>query len=581
MSIIKPLRANRLLLLAGAMTTVTFASGQAFAQQVTQATQAADPSRAANDIMADMVMTAPSGNIDVAKPIIQNAPEGSENIKFTLSQLTIDGANTYDASSLSQFYQNKLGTEVSLAEVYGIASSITNYYRNNGYILTQVFIPPQEIEKGAVKIQVVEGFVDQIILQGVDNPSEARIIEGYISHLKDGKALNSKALERNLLLINDLPGISARSVLSPSKTVVGSTDVIIIVEKKPYDAEIGFDNLGSKYLGNYQGYASGSLNSAFGMYERINARMVTAGDVENPDELLYGSLSYEQPINKYGTKVSALANITTTEPGYTLEEFDVNGKSEFLSVGVTHPFIRSRTTNLSGRVSFDWRDVDSRNNLEPNKRKDRIRSLRLGSTYQMMDTMFGQSYPGVNAADIEISKGWDIFGATADSSPNKTRALGNPEYTKLNVDAQRLQRIVPKVNILANAKAQWASSPLLSSEEFGVGGFDIGRGYDSSEIVGDDGISAKLELQWNTPKELKYVKSYQLYAFLDAGKVWNQDPTTDEDKTNSLTSTGLGVRADITDATQAGFGVGLPLTRDVETRDDKSPRFFFNISHKF
>lgn len=100
MSIIKPLSANRFLLLAGAMTTVTFASGQAFAQQVTQATQAADPSRAANDIMADMVMTAPSGNIDVTKPIIQNAPEGSENIKFTLSQLTIDGANTYDASSL-------------------------------------------------------------------------------------------------------------------------------------------------------------------------------------------------------------------------------------------------------------------------------------------------------------------------------------------------------------------------------------------------------------------------------------------------------------------------------------------------
>ncbi|MEZ5918474.1 MAG: hypothetical protein R3D66_00615 [Alphaproteobacteria bacterium] len=43
-----------------------------------------------------------------------------------------------------------------------------------------------------------------------------------------------------------------------------------------------------------------------------------------------------------------------------------------------HPFIRTRSRNLYGHVAFDWRDVESKNNLLEATRHDRIRALRAG-----------------------------------------------------------------------------------------------------------------------------------------------------------------------------------------------------------
>ena len=41
------------------------------------------------------------------------------------------------------------------------------------------------------------------------------------------------------------------------------------------------------------------------------------------------------------------------------------------------------------------------------------------------------------------------------------------------------------------------------------------------------------------------------------------------------------MRADLTEKTSAGFGVAFPLTRRVDTTNDRDPRYYFNVSHKF
>ena len=109
----------------------------------------------------------------------------------------------------------------------------------------------------------------------------------------------------------------------------------------------------------------------------------------------------------------------------------------------------------------------------------------------------------------------------------------------------------------------------------------IGRGYDPSEIVGDDGIAGKVEVQWNEPYPLSAIEDYQIYGFFDIGTVWNQDATTSSDKRESISSTGLGVRADITENTKAGVAVAFPLTREVDARGDKDPRYYVNVNHSF
>lgn len=562
---------------AGVFCLISGMSGSALAQ-VAEATGTADPTRAQDRFLEEDRLPAVEPQVEVRSAPGAQAPEGAESVQLELKTLQIDGVATYKAEDLDPLYREKLGQTVSLADVYGIANAIQAKYRGDGYVLTQVVVPPQTIEGGVVRLQVVEGFIDQVVVQGVDKETEARLVRKLASNLQGKKAMNTKALERNLLLINDLPGVTARSVLSPSKTTPGGADLTVIVERDKYEGQVGFDNFGSRFLGEYEGQVGGAINSFIGYNDRIAAQFVMAGDNrEEVDELLFGSVSYEFPIGGHGTSVKLLTSVTSTDPGYTLREFDVQGRSQIAAATVSHPFIRSRNLNLYGYGTFDIRTVDSKNNIEA-KREDRITSIRAGAQGQYVDTLVGV---GVNTASLELSQGLKLFGASDKNDPNLTRQFGDPMYFKAELNLQRLQRVTSKVNLLVAGQGQWSSVPLLSSEEFGVGGVGIGRGYDPSEIVGDDGIAGKMEVQWNQPYAFNAIKDYQLYGFFDIGRVWNQDATSSSDKRESISSTGLGVRANITGNTKAGVAVAFPLTREVDARDDTDPRYYFNVNHSF
>ena len=554
--------------------TSTLALAQLPAAQEEAAQGTASAGRAQQEFIDGGLAPSVGPKVEVRDLVLQNMPANAEKIRFTLSQIHFEGVGTYKAEDIRHLYADKLGQSVTLADVYRIASAMTNKYRNDGYILTQVIVPPQTIDGGVVKLRAVEGFVDQIRVTGNDQESALATIRAYANRIRsDGQALNVEDLEKFLLLINDLPGVEARSVLSPSQSRTGASDLQIIVERDPYEAFLGVDNNGSRYLGPVQFTAAGAVNSFFGNNERISAQFVAAPDNA---ELYFFSVGYDQPIGTYGTVIRTLYSHTNTEPGFDLDQFDVNGKSDFASITVEHPFVRSRARNIYGHIVLDFRDVQSRNILEPT-REDRIRAVRAGGRFEFLDDIFTA---GINAINVEVAQGLNILGASSENDIRLSRPAGDPTFSKINAEAQRLQRVTSNINLLVAGRAQLSSGALLSSEEFGVGGINSGRGYDPSEIVGDDGVSGKLEVQWNEPHPLSWMEDYQLFGFYDIGKVWNDDATTTDDD-ESLASTGVGIRADFQNDIQAGMAVAFPLTRDVQTQRDDDPRFYFNLNRRF
>lgn len=570
---------NRCMKALACTTGVLMAISAPAQAQLGQQTGIADPGRIQEQFREERLLPQVGPRVDVKEMKLLGAPEGSENIKFNFGGVRFSGVSVYTDAQLAALYQSQIGTEISLADLYAIANAVTLKYRNDGYILTRAVVPPQTIEDGIARLQIVEGYIDNVIIQaGDDEPSTALdTIRAYASSISTGGPMNAQDMERGLLLINDLPGVSARSVLSPSRTQPGAADLLVIVERDPYDALIAADNFGSRYLGPVQFTGAGTLNSRMGNNEAVTGQFVIAPD--SGYELAYGALSYEQPVGPWGTRVSVSGSLTDTKPGYDLDQFDVRGHSLLMTVQATHPFIRSRAVNLTGRALFDWRDVESQNNIEPT-RKDRIRAVRVGGRYEFLDTLLNVA---INALDVQISQGLNIFGSSDKGDAGLTRAAGDPNFTKLNAEFQRLQRVTDKVNILLAGRGQWSSNALLSSEEFGVGGVNIGRAYDPSEIVGDDGIAGKVEVQWTNPLESdwEYLEEYQLYTFYDAGRVWNEDATTSADKRNSATSAGLGVRANLVKDVETGLAIAFPLNRDVQTQGDDDPRVYFNLSKRF
>jgi len=539
--------------------------------QLGQQLDSADPGRIERNL-TDRPFTPQVGpNIKIKKFVPQNAPAGAENIKFNFGGVSLEGASIYSEDDLAYLYKGMIGTEISLADLYAIANRMTLKYRNDGFILTQVVVPIQTIESGIAQLQVVEGFIDNVVIQGGEESTSAlKIIEQYASRISTGGALNISNMERQLLLINDLPGVMARSIISPSKTTSGAADMLIIIERDPFEAIAGINNHGSRFLGLFQADGTAQFNSWLGFNETISAQFVLAPDAGV--ELAFGSLRYEQPVGPLGTRLSLTGSITDTDPGFTLDAFDVRGSSKSIRVEATHPFIRSRNTNVLGRFSFDWRDVDSRNNIELT-REDRIRALRTGARVDFLDRILGVA---VNTLDLQISQGIDVLGASDEGDANLSRALGDPTFTKGNIVVQRLQRVNNSVNILLEGRGQLSNNPLLSSEEFGLGGISSVRGYAPSEVVGDDGIAGSVEVQWNEPSG-----KTQFFGFLDSGTVWDQDATSSATQRSSLTSTGLGVRVDLPFQVNAEFVAAQPLHRDIETRNERSPQFFFSLNKEF
>lgn len=423
-------------------------------------------------------------------------------------------------------------------------------------------------------MRVVEGFVDKVSVEGGMGVDTA-FLQGYAKKINASKPLNSKTLERYILLINDLPGMSARAVLSPSPNVVGASDVTIFVERKPYDAFFQIDNRGSRYLGPLQLNAGGRLNNMFGLYEGLSFQFVTAPDGWPDRELDFGSIAWSQPINHEGTRVSVGYSITSTEPGYTLTPFDIEGLARSANIEVMHPFIRSRQQNLYATLRFNYLDTERDDNLGLGKTEDRLRVLRLAGTYQ-----FADGFLGLNTVNAELSKGLDILNMKEKDSLNPTRARGEPEFFKATMEISRIQRVTNMVELFGSVQGQKSANKLLASEEFGVGGINYGSAYNNSEITGEDGIAGRVELRLNNPVKAP-VNFSQLYGFYDIGKVWDTDNTIVKDRQRSIASAGLGLRVNVNDNLAGTFEAAMPLTRTVETEGDKDLRLFGSLTARF
>lgn len=503
-------------------------------------------------------------------------PEGADQISLTLSSVELEGMSVYRDLDLQPLYQSLLGKKVTVADIFSLADKITTKYRNDGYILSQAFLPPQEIDQGRVVIKIIEGYIHKVTIQG-DARGGTEILSGFAQNIKNTKPLDAKTLERNLLLMNDIPGISVKGVVSASPAITGAADLTLVVTSVPiYAATTKIDNRGSRYAGPLQINAGIEGRSLLKTNEKINLQVMSAPDGWHPRELDYLGASYTRNLGYQGVQIVLGGSVSSSAPGYRLEEFDIKSLTKTLSLALTHPLIRSRDKNLILSLKFDTLDSEKKDNLSPDKTRDHLRILKFGSTWQSADL-----WGGVSTIAGEISKGIDLFGASKRGDANMTRAQGAPDFTKISAEISRLQNLSHDTDLLFSATGQKSSHMLLSSEEFGIGGASYGSAYDSSEITGENGFAAKIELRYNAPPEFFGMEGLQFYSYYDIGKTYDPDNAAARDRIRSLASTGIGLRFDLNENISTSLEWAKPLTRAIEANGDNHPRLFGDLSVKF
>jgi hemolysin activation/secretion protein len=494
-----------------------------------------------------------------------------KKIRFILKKIEVKGSTVYSHNTFKRWQKRFLDKKVSLALIYRFAEKITTKYRNDGYLLSRAIVVPQKIKNGVVTIQIVEGYIGNLKFRGPVKGSRV-FLKSYALGLLRSSPLKAIDLERYLLLIDDLPGVSVESVLVPSKDEPGASELLLTLKHKDIDANAGIDNRGSKFNGPIQIRGGVNTNSALGIYERFGVQTIFTS---SPDELFFFNGFGEVPISSEGTKLFVSGSFSKSEPGSSLKQFKVEGNSNSFTFRISHPFSRSRGKNVKAYFGFTSRNSET-DLLGTNITTDRLRILNIGMAYDYVDR-----YRGINLISVDLAKGTNFFDATGPGSANLSRADGRSDFTKLSGDILRLQQLGEGWSFLTGITWQYAFDPLLSSEEFGLGGSQFVRAYDPSEVTGDQGVALKLEIQKGIKTDWNYLKSFQAYLYFDHGTVLLRNPTVVEKDSTSLTSSGLGVRTNINEWLSGYLEAGLPISQKVGTEGNKNPRFFFSINARY
>jgi hemolysin activation/secretion protein len=373
-------------------------------------------------------------------------------------------------------------------------------------------------------------------------------------------------------------GISANPAIAPTEAVAqpvkegGVLLEIVGVAENPVHGSVSLDNSGSRYLGPLMATAQMSIDRFLPAFQQA----VITLNSSVPDHELKSVLGkYIIPLTDNGIKLSFNAGYSQGRPGYTLTPDELVADSITLGTELAWDALRQRTENL--RVVFGLDYLDSRTSLlDLPFVDDRITAARLGIHYDEQDRLEGSVI-----VDATLKRGLPIFGASHADDENLSRADGKPDFTSLTSTVYRFQTISAGWNALLGISGEVASAPLLSSQQFGYGGQSFGRAYDSSELVGDQGIAAIAELRYDGLR-LPDGFHFQPFAFYDIGRVWNL--AAGLPARTSGASGGFGFRLAMPRGFTLSLTVADPLTRpqsDPQYGDGKDPRVIFSLSDAF
>ncbi|WP_349280000.1 ShlB/FhaC/HecB family hemolysin secretion/activation protein [Polaromonas hydrogenivorans] len=465
------------------------------------------------------------------EPSSAPATAASDAVKIVVNSLRVSGARTYPEAELVALTGFRPGSELSLADLRGMAAKITERYRSSGYFVAQAYLPAQEIKDGAVTIAVVEGQYGKVAVRNQSHLSDD-LVYGQLEGINAGDTVAIAPLESRLLLLSDIPGVNITSTLTPGASLGASDLIVDVVPGQRVTGSIDADNAGNRYTGEYRLGATVNLNNAAGRGDVASLRVLTSGSGLN-----YARASYQMQFGK------ATAGLAYSWLGYELgREFaslNANGTAKIASIYGSYPLIRSRDTNLYAGLAFDHKTFEDRVDATRAVTDKKAQALMASLRGDHRDSLGGgglSSYTLTGTAghiDIQTPSMRAFDAATAQS---------NGHYTKLGFSAMRLQSVTDTVSLYAGINGQVASKNLDVSEKMELGGINGVRAYPEGEAYADQGYVLTLEARMRLPTPDQFPGQMQLVGFVDTGSVsFNKNPWAAGDNHRSLSGAGIGL----------------------------------------
>jgi len=500
-----------------------------------------------------------------------------EATEVEVSTIEVIGSTIYTSADWGKFTQPLEGRTVTVAELNAVVEAITQIYQDAGYLTSRAILPLQEVMDGMVQIQVIEGLLEDIQIEG-----NQQVRNSYIrSRVELGVStpLNVFNLEDQLRLLRQDPLFDTlTATLQPGTDLGQSILAIEVNEATPFFGFASFDNysspsLGSERVGVGAGYRNltGYGDTLFGSYY-----FSTTGGSDLID------VFYRIPVNPMeGTlQLRSQFNWTrvTEEP---FDELNIDGESNFYEISFRQPLVRTPREEFALSIAFSFKDgqtflfddIPTPFGLGPDENGvSRTSVVRLGQDYIRRDVN------GIWSLRSLFNIGTGLFDATSNSDP-----IPDSAFFSWNGQVQRVQRLSENHTLVIQGNIQLTPDPLLPSEQFVIGGFYSVRGYRESIRNGDNGIRLSVEDRISLARNDRGRTVLALIPFVDLGYVWNQDDNpNDLPEQTFLASVGSGLVYEPVENLNLRVDYGLPLVDLVDRGNNlQDSGFHFSIGYQF
>ena len=441
-------------------------------------------------------------------------PPNTETIQ--VQKIEVVGSTLFNSAALNPIIQPVEGRAVTFSELKKVADAITQLYLNQGYITSRAVLVDQKVTDGMIKIQVIEGGLEKIEVQGTK-----RLNPGYVRSriaLGAGKPLSTAKLEEQLKILRTDPLLSnVEASLQPGNSLGQSILIVRVTEANPFEANISIDNYSPPSVGSERLGLNATGRNLTGMGDELGiSYYFSTQGVSN----IY-DFTYKVPLNAMNGTLqmrTSINNNQVIEPRF--KALNIRGESELYEISYRQPLVRSLREEFALSLGFSYQDGQTFTFAGPTpfgfgpdtQGNSRTRVLKFGQDYVRRDTK------GAWAMRSLFSFGTGIFDATINPNP-----IPDGRFFSWLAQVQRAQRLNQDNLLIAQAELQLAPNGLLPSQQYIIGGGQSVRGYRQNARAGDNGIKISLEDRITLQRDAAGNAMLQFAPFIDLGYIWNVD----------------------------------------------------------
>ncbi len=485
--------------------------------------------------------------------------------RFDIWEYRVEGNTLLQAQAIESAVSPYLGPQHLIGDVNEAASNLERAYREAGYPTIFVDVPEQDVLGGVVTLRVVEGHLDRVRIEG-SRYFTLSGIRNKMQSLQPGQALHVPTMQKELSALNALsPDMKVVPVLKPGATP-GAVDLDLKVkDQRPLHGSVEINNYNSANTTDSRASAAISYDNLWQKQHSFGLQWQTSPENTSEVNVLVGT--YIAPWFDTSNRIAAYI-VDSNSDVASVGDINVIGDGRIYGVRFVMPLQSDRSYVHSISMGADYKDYSEIIRLDPqNKIATPIDYAVWSFQYNASQFSASSQTQWTMGANFGVR---GIGNSDAEFIDKRNKAQANFIYLRGSMN--RTDFLPADWRLLSTLRGQLSDSPLINNEQFSAGGAHSVRGYYESQVLGDNGVTAGIELR--TPRFLKNIKAIddlRLLTFVEGAHLKVQDALPDQQDTINIASVGLGLTMKAIDGLDVSLDWGRALkdSGSIERGDNR------------